>query len=46
MLRFPQIPLPRIQEQVMNQTETVHEYSVIGMSCDHRVLSVTEELRS
>jgi copper chaperone len=28
----------------MIQTETVREYSVVGMSCDHCVLSVTEEV--
>jgi copper chaperone len=28
----------------MSQTETVREYTVVGMSCDHCVLSVTEEV--
>jgi copper chaperone len=28
----------------MSQTETVLEYSVVGMSCDHCVLSLTEEV--
>ena len=28
----------------MSQTETVREYSVVGISCDHCVLSVTEEV--
>lgn len=28
----------------MNQTETVREYTVAGMTCQHCVLSVTEEV--
>ena len=28
----------------MSQTGTVREYTVLGMTCDHCVLSVTEEV--
>ena len=28
----------------MSQTGSVREYTVVGMSCDHCVLSVTEEV--
>jgi len=37
-------PIPYGERVLMSQTGAVREYTVLGMTCDHCVLSVTEEV--
>src|SRR5829696_8055326 len=42
--RLQRIPRRSMEERPMSQNETVLEYAVKGMTCEHCVLSVTEEV--
>jgi copper chaperone CopZ len=44
MIGFHAIPRDRIERVLMSHTDIVREYTVLGMTCEHCVLSVTEEV--